>query len=165
MGSSTILDSPMQTITNTVNCVGVMGKGVALRFKKAHPTNFADYERCCRLGLVRPGVPYVYAADRKRDKPNLAQILNFPTKYHWRDPSRIEWIDGGLGILVQHLQDWNISSLALPPLGCGQGGLEWREVWPLIHHHLGAVHVPVEVWVPEGEEADPLGGSEQAELF
>ena len=100
IGGETIMKSRMQTITNTVNCVGVMGKGVALRFKTAHPRNFSDYQSRCNRNEVRPGVPYVFPANPKRDKPELELILNFPTKNHWRNPSEIEWVEGGLAILA-----------------------------------------------------------------
>lgn len=148
------MQSRMQTITNTVNCVGVMGKGVALKFKNAHRANFADYEQRCRRNEVRPGVPYVFAADPKRNKPNLELVLNFPTKDHWRNPSRLEWVDNGLQILAAEYHHWGITSLALPPLGCGNGGLRWSQVWPLIEHHLTPLPIEVEVWVPDGEKAD-----------
>lgn len=166
IGGETIMKSRMQTITNTVNCVGVMGKGVALRFKNAHPTNFEDYVRRCSRNEVQPGVPYVFRADSKRDKPELQLILNFPTKNHWRNPSEIEWVEGGLAILAQRYDEWGIKSLALPPLGCGNGGLDWVDVWPLIDRYLGAIGIEIEVWVPDGEEVDgPPGIDDQLDLF
>lgn len=167
MSGQTILNSRMQTITNTVNCVGVMGKGVALRFKNAHPSNFRDYEARCHRGEVHPGVPYVFRADPKRDKPELELVLNFPTKNHWRAPSQLEWVDGGLQILAERYEEWGIRSLAIPPLGCGNGGLDWAEVWPLIAGHLGPLPLRVEVWVPDWAEADdtPDSGEDQLELF
>lgn len=164
IGDETLLKSQMQTITNTVNCVGVMGKGVALRFKNAHKANFADYVSRCNRNEVRPGVPYVYRADPKRDKPELELILNFPTKNHWRDPSRIEWIDGGLRILAEKYAEWGIKSLALPPLGCGNGGLDWADVWPLIDRYLGDLPIVIEVWVPDGAEADDSSASDDTQL-
>ena len=164
IGNDTIMQSRMQTITNTVNCVGVMGKGVALKFKRAHPANFADYEARCLVRQVQPGVPYVFRADPKRDKPELELILNFPTKDHWRNPSRIEWIEGGLHLLSHQYTEWGITSLALPPLGCGNGQLQWGQVWPLMKHHLGILPIPVEVWVPDGEEADAPAVTEDAQL-
>lgn len=164
INGETIMKSRKQTITNTVNCVGVMGKGVALRFKTAHPANFKDYVSRCNRSEVRPGVPYVFSADPKRDKPELELILNFPTKSHWRNPSQIEWVEGGLQILAERYGEWGIKSLALPPLGCGNGGLEWSDVWPLIERHLGELSIEIEVWVPDGEEADGLEESEDAQL-
>lgn len=161
----TIMKSHMQTITNTVNCVGVMGKGVALKFKHAHPRNYEDYVERCRQGRVRPGEPYVFEADHKRDKPNLELILNFPTKNHWRNPSRLFWVDDGLQALSKHYEAWGIRSLALPPLGCGNGGLAWEEVWPLICHHLDGLPIEIEVWVPPGADTDPPPPPEQTALF
>lgn len=160
----TLLKSRMQTITNTVNCVGVMGKGVALRFKQAHKSNFDDYVRRCQRNEVQPGVPYVFRADPKRDKPELELILNFPTKNHWRNPSQIQWVEGGLQILAERHREWGITSIALPPLGCGNGGLEWSDVWPLINRYLGELPIEIEVWVPDGEEADDLEESEEPQL-
>lgn len=164
IGGETIMKSRMQTITNTVNCVGVMGKGVALRFKTAHPANFKDYVSRCNRNAVQPGVPYVFHADPKRDKPELELILNFPTKNHWRNPSQIEWVESGLEILADRYSEWGITSLALPPLGCGNGGLEWADVWPLIDRHLGALPIEIEVWVPDGEEADESGQADEGQM-
>jgi O-acetyl-ADP-ribose deacetylase (regulator of RNase III) len=164
LNGETIMKSRMQTITNTVNCVGVMGKGVALKFKQAHRANFEDYEMRCRRNQVRPGVPYVFPADPKRDKPDLELVLNFPTKDHWRSPSRIEWVDSGLKILAERYGEWGVTSLALPALGCGNGGLQWSEVWPLIQDHLGSLPIEIEVWVPDGEEADDEAGPADAQL-
>lgn len=164
MSGQTILNSQVQTITNTVNCVGVMGKGVALRFKNAHPTNFGDYVIRCRKGAVRPGVPYVFPADRKRDKPELELILNFPTKDHWRSPSQLAWIEVGLESLAANYEEWGIRSLALPPLGCGNGGLDWSDVWPLVAANLGPLPIHIEVWVPDGAEADPDPAREDDQL-
>lgn len=167
IGRETLLKSRMQTITNTVNCVGVMGKGVALKFKNAHKANFDDYVQRCHRNDVVPGVPYVFPADPKRDKPELELVLNFPTKNHWRNPSEIEWVEGGLKILAESYQEWGIKSLALPPLGCGNGGLLWRDVWPLIEQHLGDLPIEIEVWVPDGEEVDHQDEpeDEQFDLF
>lgn len=154
INGETMMQSRMQTITNTVNCVGVMGKGVALKFKQAHRANFADYEQRCRRNDVYPGVPYVFPADPKRNKPDLELVLNFPTKDHWRNLSRIEWVDNGLQILAAQYRGWGITSLALPPLGCGNEGLQWSQVWPLIEQYLGSLPIDIEVWVPDGEEVD-----------
>lgn len=164
MDGQTILNSRMQTITNTVNCVGVMGKGVALRFKNAHRANYNEYVERCHRGEVRPGVPFVSNADEKRDKPDLQLVLNFPTKDHWRNPSQIEWIEAGLQTLAENYEAWGIKSLALPPLGCGLGGLEWGQVWPLMQRYLGDLPIDIEVWVPDGEEADPDLGPDDGQL-
>ena len=130
--------SEAQTLVNTVNCVGVMGKGVALEFKKRFPAMFEDYEHRCERGEVRLGEPYLYT-----DLSGV-RIVNFPTKGHWRSPARIADIERGLDYLVDHVAEWGITSIALPPLGCGNGGLEWSEVGPLIYRKLH--HLPIDVW-------------------
>ena len=136
-----LFSSHAQVITNTVNCVGVMGKGVALEFKKRHPALFADYQARCAKGAVRVGQPYLWEDDR-------TQVLNFPTKDHWRNPSRLEWIDSGLRYLADHYGTLGIHSLAMPPLGCGNGGLSWADVKPLLIKHLGEIP-DLEVYVYE----------------
>lgn len=139
-----------QTLVNTVNCVGVMGKGVALEFKKRYPEMFEDYVRRCERKAVNLGEPYVYEDLSGR------QILNFPTKDHWRSPSRLRDIERGLEYLVQHYKAWNITSIAMPPLGCGNGGLEWAEVGPLIYRKLHQLPVDIEVYAPYGTPASEL---------
>jgi O-acetyl-ADP-ribose deacetylase (regulator of RNase III) len=134
-----LFETGAQTIVNTVNCVAVMGKGVALRFKNAYPEMFRDYVRRCRRKEVKPGVPYLWV------DPSGQRIVLFPTKDHWRNDSRIEWIDSGLQYLAAHIRAWGITSLALPPLGCGNGSLDWRVVRPLIEERLG--HGGIPVWV------------------
>ena len=124
-----ILQSKAQALINTVNCVGVMGKGIALEFKKRFPEMFEDYRQRCEQGHVRPGMPYLY---RSLVPP---QIVNFPTKDHWKSVSRIEDIEKGLEYLLSHYREWEITSLAVPPLGCGNGQLEWRAVGPLFYRY------------------------------
>jgi O-acetyl-ADP-ribose deacetylase (regulator of RNase III)/uncharacterized protein YwgA len=145
-----LFESQAQTLVNTVNCVGVMGKGVAEQFKQRFPAMFDDYKaRCDRKG-VRLGEPYLY-----RDLSGV-QIVNFPTKEHWRSPSRITDIDRGLDYLTAHAAAWKIASLALPPLGCGNGGLEWSEVGPLIYRKLHDLPIDVEVYAPYGTPKQQL---------
>ena len=120
-----------QTIVNTVNCFGVMGKGVALRFRRAYPDMYIDYADRCRREEVKPGIPYLYV-DRSG-----ARIINFPTKNHWRYGSRIDWIDDGLRIIAERAKEWGITSLAMPLPGCGNGGLDRNQVIPLIETRLG----------------------------
>lgn len=144
--------SQAQTLVNTVNCVGVMGKGVALEFRKRWPAMFEDYSRRCAAGQVRLGEPYLY-----RDASGTA-ILNFPTKNHWRSPSRVADIEMGLDHLVAHAEEWGIRSLALPPLGCGNGGLEWSEVGPLLYRKLRNLPFDVEVYAPFGTPPQQLTG-------
>jgi O-acetyl-ADP-ribose deacetylase (regulator of RNase III)/uncharacterized protein YwgA len=136
--------SNAQTLVNTVNCVGIMGKGVALEFKKRYPAIFEDYARRCELKRVRLGEPYVFedASGRK--------IVNFPTKDHWRSPSRLVDIESGLDFFIKNYQQWGITSIAFPPLGCGNGGLEWADVGPLIYAKLHALPIEVEVYAPFG---------------
>jgi O-acetyl-ADP-ribose deacetylase (regulator of RNase III) len=136
-----IFDSPAQVITNTVNCVGVMGKGLALEFKNRFSTLFEDYKQRCDRGQVRPGEPYLWQNDK-------VQILNFPTKRHWKDDSRPDDIEAGLRYLAAHYQEMGIYTLALPPLGCGNGNLKWEEVRPLVIKHLGSLE-DLEVFVYE----------------
>jgi O-acetyl-ADP-ribose deacetylase (regulator of RNase III) len=136
-----LFDSAAQVVTNTVNCVGVMGKGVALEFKNRYPALFEDYRARCDRGEVRPGELYLWEDDR-------VQVLNFPTKRDWRENSRLEDIEQGLLYLAKHYQDLGIQSLAMPALGCGNGGLHWEDVRPLIIQHLGSL-TDLDVYVYE----------------
>lgn len=142
-----VLDSPAQTIVNTVNCVGVMGKGVALAFKRRYPAMFKDYVGRCDRGEVQLGRPYPYQADDHL-------IINFPTKNHWRAVSRLQDIVEGLRYLQEHYRQWGVTSLALPPLGCGNGQLEWKVVAPTLIRHLQQLDIPVDLYVPHGESPD-----------
>lgn len=139
-----LFDSKAQALVNTVNCVGVMGKGVALEFKKRFPAMYEDYALRCQRKEVQLGAPYLY-----QDLTGL-RIINFPTKDHWRSPSRLQDIERGLEFLAENLEQWGIRSLAMPPLGCGNGGLEWSEVGPLIYRRLHDLPVEVEVYAPYG---------------
>jgi O-acetyl-ADP-ribose deacetylase (regulator of RNase III)/uncharacterized protein YwgA len=137
-----LFDSQAHTLVNTVNCVGVMGKGVAEQFKSRFPAMFEDYKKRTDRKAVRLGEPYLY-----RDQSGV-QIINFPTKDHWRSPSRLADVERGLDYLAAHASEWGITSIALPPLGCGNGGLEWSEVGPLIYHKLHGLPIDVEVYAP-----------------
>jgi uncharacterized protein YwgA len=121
-----------------------MGKGVALEFKKRFPDMFEDYRRRCEVGEVRLGEPYIF---RRLLPPH---ILNFPTKQHWRGVSKLRDIVAGLEYLERHYEDWGITSLAVPPLGCGHGGLEWRVVGPTLYAHLSRLRIPIELYAPFG---------------
>jgi len=145
-----ILKSKAQTLVNTVNCVGIMGKGIALKFKEQFPDMFNDYVARCNRNEVRLGKPYLY----KRLTPPW--ILNFPTKGHWRSVSRIEDIVKGLKYLLQHYKEWGITSLAVPPLGCGQGQLEWKIVGPTLYRYLSQLDIPVELYAPHGTPHEEL---------
>ncbi len=139
-----ILQSKAQTLINTVNCVGIMGKGIALEFKKRFPEMFEDYAERCERKEVKPGVPYLY----KTLFP--PQIINFPTKDHWKSVSRIADIERGLQLLVTHYKEWGVTSVAIPPLGCGNGQLEWKAVGPLIYRYASQIDIPVELYAPYG---------------
>ncbi|HEX4080656.1 MAG TPA: macro domain-containing protein [Rhizomicrobium sp.] len=145
-----LFESRAQTLVNSVNCVGVMGKGVAEQFKRRFPEMFEDYKRRCEENSLRLGEPYLY-----RDASGTG-IINFPTKDHWRSPSRLADIERGLDYLVAHIGDWGIASIAMPPLGCGNGGLEWSEVGPLIHRKLHGLPIDVEVYAPYGTPRNEL---------
>lgn len=138
-----LLKSGMHTLVNTVNTVGIMGKGIALAFKRRYPDMYQDYVRRCDRHEVVLGKPYVYpAADHL--------IVNFPTKAHWRSVSRLSNIVDGLKYLEAHYQEWGIKSIAVPPLGCGNGQLEWRVVGPVLLRHLRRLAIPVELYAPHG---------------
>jgi O-acetyl-ADP-ribose deacetylase (regulator of RNase III)/uncharacterized protein YwgA len=136
-----ILKSSAQTLVNTVNCVGIMGKGVALAFKKRYPEMFDDYVQRCTRGEVQLGNPYPYQVGNRL-------VVNFPTKQHWRSVSKLEDIEKGLEHLKHHLEEWGIHSLAVPPLGCGNGQLDWTIVGPTLVRHLSSFGVPVDLYVP-----------------
>ena len=135
-------ESKAHTLTNAVNTVGVMGKGIALGFKNRFPDMFHDYVRRCENGDVQVGRPYVYKG------PTPPWVLNFPTKGHWRTPSRFDDISNGLDHLISHCRSWEIESIAVPALGCGAGGLDWLVVGPLLHQCLSQLEIPVELYAP-----------------
>lgn len=129
-----LLDADVEALVNTVNTEGIMGKGVALQFKKRFPEMFLAYQKACKAGQVRPGEMHVF---EREDMLNPRFIINFPTKRHWRSPAKIEDIDAGLKALKAEVRKRHIKSLALPPLGCGNGGLDWAVVYPRIQKALG----------------------------
>ena len=124
-----LLQSDAEALVNTVNSIGYMGKGVALQFKQAFPENFTAYQQACRAKKVRPGKMFVF---KTGSMINPKFIINFPTKRHWRGNSRLEDIESGLYALIQEIKRLGIRSIALPPLGCGLGGLDWKVVRPMI---------------------------------
>ncbi|MFY1598358.1 macro domain-containing protein [Micromonospora sp. WMMD737] len=128
-----LLDADVEALVNPVNTVGVMGKGLALAFKRAHPANFTAYRAACAAGTVRLGRMFVYDSGTPG---RHRYVVNFPTKGHWRSPSRLAGIESGLPNLVRVLRDDRIASVAVPALGCGNGGLDWAEVRPLIEAAL-----------------------------
>lgn len=145
-----LFESKCQTLVNTVNTVGIMGKGIALEFKKRFPDMFEDYVNRCAEGKVKLGEPYLY----KRLTPPW--ILNFPTKEHWRSVSNISDVVRGLNYLEQHYKKWGITSIALPPLGCGHGQLEWKIVGPTLYRHMKRLDIPVELYAPLDSPTEEL---------
>nr|VFJ57777.1 MAG: O-acetyl-ADP-ribose deacetylase (regulator of RNase III), contains Macro domain [Candidatus Kentron sp. DK] len=139
-----LFESKAKTIVNTVNCVGVMGKGIAQVFKKRYPGMFDDYAQRCRLKQIQPGIPYLYT------DLSGASIINFPTKDHWRSPSRLDDVIKGLDVFAEKYKEWGIESVAFPPLGCGNGGLEWVVVGPVMYQRLLALDITVEIHAPYG---------------
>lgn len=127
--SGDLLKEHADAIVNTVNCVGVMGKGIALQFKQRWPQNFKAYEAACKREEVTPGKMFVHDLGEWQE-PRF--IINFPTKKHWRGDSKLEYVESGLRDLVKQLKHLRVKSVALPPLGCGNGGLDWDDVRPLI---------------------------------
>lgn len=146
-----IFESRSQTIVNTVNCVGVMGKGIAAEFKNRYPAMFKDYVLRCERNEVSPGVPYLF-----QESMFSPQVINFPTKSDWRAASRIEDIEKGLRILTEKYKEWGIKSIAIPPLGCGNGQLLWESVGPLIYQYLSKWDIPVEMYAPYGTPREQL---------
>jgi uncharacterized protein YwgA/O-acetyl-ADP-ribose deacetylase (regulator of RNase III) len=145
-----IFESKAQTLVNTVNCVGIMGKGLALEFKKLFPDMYEDYVARCKANKVRLGEPYLY----RRLLPPW--ILNFPTKDHWRSVSRLSDIIAGLEYLSKHYREWEITSLAVPALGCSNGQLEWRVVGPTLYRYLSRLDIPVELYAPYGTPQEEI---------
>ena len=129
-----ILHEDVEVLVNAVNCVGVMGRGIALQFKKVFPENFRAYAIACKNHEVQPGRMFIFET---MHLTNPRYIVNFPTKRHWRNNSRMEDIEAGLNYLAVWINNHDIQSIALPPLGSGLGGLEWHKVRPLIENSLG----------------------------
>ena len=142
-----------EAIVNTVNCVGVMGKGVALEFKRRWPDNFKAYKRLCDKHDLRPGKVYIHENTGMFHADGRKFLINFPTKDHWRAKSKIEFIGKGLEDFVAQIQQLRIRSVVLPPLGCGNGGLDWDDVKPLIAEKLSPIsNIDFIVFAPDGEK-------------
>lgn len=151
---TTVFNSNCDAIVNTVNCVGVMGAGLALEFALRYPNMLKQYVKDCENKLVETGKVNLYIDDGQI-------ILNFPTKFHWKYPSKIEWIEKGLDYISQNYKSWNVKSIALPPLGCSNGGLNFdKDVKPLIETKLTKLEILVVVCIdpgyPEGKEKQML---------
>lgn len=144
-----IVRTRARAIANPVNCVGVAGRGLALQFRHARPDNHAAYAAACRAGLVRPGRPHVHVPVRS----GLPVIVNVPTKRHWREPSRLDDVAAGIRALRALLDEHAWPSLAVPPLGCGLGGLSWTRVRPLIRNAFVDADADVLVYAPRGARA------------
>lgn len=135
---SSLFDSPAQTLVNTVNIVGVMGKGVALEFKKRFPEMFRAYKSLCNSGSLDIGKLHLWRSTNR-------YVLNFPTKTTWKKPSKIDYIEAGLSVFVDSYKEMGISSISFPPLGCGNGNLNWSDVRPVMERYLSNLEIPVYV--------------------
>lgn len=139
---------------NTVNCVGVMGAGVAALFKKRYPEMFNEYVRFCNLGLVKPGEPHVWKNIEFFQERET--VINFPTKIDWRNPSEYEYIEKGLLWLREYLKDKGNVTITLPALGCGHGGLEWERVKQLVFKYLDSVEANILLFDPSSSSTVTL---------
>lgn len=146
--SGNLLEADVEALVNTVNTVGVMGKGIALPFRQAFPKNYEAYRKACKHQEIQPGQMFLFATDKFT---NPRYIINFPTKRHWKGKARIEDIKIGLRSLVELIKKEKINSIALPPLGCGNGGLDWAEVRPIIEKAFESLpQVRILLYAPEG---------------
>lgn len=145
-----IFESDAEALVNAVNCVGVMGRGIALQFKNKYPENFKAYQQACKQEIVQPGKMFAFETGQL---VLPGWIINFPTKRHWRGKSRIEDIESGLIDLVKVIQENNIRSIAIPSLGAGLGGLDWNEVRLRIETALNHIeNVRIFVYEPSGTQ-------------
>ena len=133
---TSLLEASTQTVVNTVNCVGVMGKGIAKEFKERDPSMFEMYKKICGEKLLKPGKLWLW-----RGSPSWT--LNFPTKKHWRNPSKLEWIEAGLQKFVATYEQQGITEISFPRLGCGNGNLDWADVQPMMEHYLSDLSITV----------------------
>jgi len=141
-----LLSSSAEALVNTANTVGVMGKGIALQFKRAFPHNFEIYKDACLNGNFRTG--QILAVRDSELVLGERLIINFPTKQHWKMPSTYDYIESGLNTLVAYLKESPVKSLAMPALGCGNGGLDWTRVKLMIEQHLSALDTDILVYEP-----------------
>jgi O-acetyl-ADP-ribose deacetylase (regulator of RNase III) len=153
VSAENLLDSNAEALVNAVNSVGVMGKGIALQFKHAFPDNYAAYAAACKRGEVQPGKMFVFHTNMQHN-PSL--IITFSTQRHWRGKSRLKDIESGLNALIEVVREEKIRSIAVPPLGCGNGGLDWDEVRPRIERAFSAVP-DVEVRLVRRSKFGPSG--------
>lgn len=143
-----LLTSDVEALVNTVNCVGIMGKGIALQMKQAFPEMYKKYSKACENGEIKIGSVFTYHTGLLY---NPRYIINLPTKKHWKGKSKIEYVNSGLDALINEIKKLNIKSIAIPPLGCGNGGLDWSEVRPLIEKKLSGLNdTQIIVYLPKG---------------
>jgi O-acetyl-ADP-ribose deacetylase (regulator of RNase III) len=139
---TSLLDSNAQTVVNTVNCVGVMGKGIAAAFKARYPSMFDTYRQLCSQGAIQPGKLWLWRGPEQ-------WVLNFPTKKHWRNSSRLEWIEAGLAKFIGQYQRRGITEISFPRLGCGNGNLDWADVRPIMEKYLATL--PINIYIHDFE--------------
>lgn len=160
---TTVFNSHCDAIVNTVNCKGVMGAGLALEFRLRYPEMFLQYEEDCRNGVVRIGELRTYRVD------DSTLIVNFPTKDHWKEPSEYWYIEEGLDYMMAHYREWNISSIALPPLGCSNGHLDLDIVRRIIKEKLKDIQIDVVICIgpdyPEGKEKEMVENYNKSNLM
>lgn len=145
-----LFESKSATLVNTVNCVGIMGKGIALDFKKKYPDMYKEYLDMCKNKQITPGQPYLY-----QDLFG-SSIINFPTKDHWKSPSKLSYIVNGLKWFVDNYEELGITSVSFPPLGCGNGGLTWELVGPIMYKMLKDLPISIEMYAPYGTKNELL---------
>lgn len=150
-----IFNTKCQSIVNTVNCIGVMGKGIAQVYKLRYPEMYIEYKEHCQQKLIKPGVLWLY-----NKKENAPWILNFPTKVHWKFPSKIDWIENGLKKFVDTFEQKGITSIAFPLLGTHNGGLDTKQVKDLMNEYLSKCNIDIEIY-----DYDPNAPDDLFELF
>lgn len=141
-----IFEVETEALVNAVNTVGVMGKGLALQFKKKYPKNFKVYQGACKKGTFKTG--QVLVVD-EGDLFHKKWVINFPTKAHWKNPSQYEYLETGLTALKKALADFGIKSVAIPALGCGNGGLDWDKVKAMLETALTDSDIQIQVYLPK----------------
>jgi O-acetyl-ADP-ribose deacetylase (regulator of RNase III) len=140
-----LFDSQCEAFVNAVNCVGVAGKGIALQFKQRFPSYYNTYQYLCRNGHMKPGR---VAISESKSKTGPRYIISFPTKKHWKNPSQLQWIIDGLDDLRFIIAEYKIKSIAIPPLGCGNGRLDYKEVKNIMIEYLNDLDCYIEIYEP-----------------
>jgi len=146
----TVFNVPVKTYVNTVNCVGIMGSGIALEFKLRFPDMYEDYKKKCKEKQLTVGKPYIY------EHSENIWIMNFPTKNHWKYPSKLEWIEEGLRYFKENYKNWNIDSIAFPKLGTANGKLDWKEVRSVMEKYLSSLDIEIYICLDEKDEAEGM---------